>query len=122
MKRAIAAFAGLALACLLLVSVWASGHVGISAAIHDLAAHPAAGTNPWFVATLFDTYFAFLWFWLWVAWRENTVWSRLLWLVLILLGGNIAMAIYVLRVLWKLPAEADLLDAFVGRHAPLRRK
>jgi Protein of unknown function (DUF1475) len=122
MKYGIAAFAVLALASLVLMSVWATGHLGIGAAISDLLAQPAAGNNPWFVATLFDTYFAFLWFWLWVAWREASVGSRLLWLLLILLGGNIAMATYVLLALWRLPPDATLLEAFVGRHAPPRRK
>ena len=53
--------------------------------------------DPWFVATLADAYFAFLTFYLWVAYKE-TRWSRRLgWLIAILLLGNFAMAAYLLR-------------------------
>jgi hypothetical protein len=69
-------------------------------------------SNPWAVATLYDAYFGFLTFWLWVAYKENTLWSRLLWLILILGLGNIAMSLYVLIQLFRLkpdqPAEALL--------------
>jgi hypothetical protein len=68
--------------------------------------------NPWAVATLYDAYFGFITFWLWVAYKENTVWSRLLWLILILGLGNIAMSLYVLIQLFRLdpdqPVEAIL--------------
>lgn len=66
--------------------------------------------NPWAVATLYDAYFGFITFWLWVAYKEKTVWQRLLWLVLILALGNIAMSFYVLIQLFRLkpgdPVEA----------------
>lgn len=68
--------------------------------------------NPWAVATLYDAYFGFITFWVWVAYKESTLWSRLLWLVLILGLGNIAMSFYVLIQLFRLkpeqPAEALL--------------
>ena len=47
-----------------------------------------------------------------MAYKENTLWSRLLWLVLILGLGNIAMSLYVLIQLFRLktdqPVEALL--------------
>lgn len=52
--------------------------------------------NPWAVATLYDAYFGFLTFWIWVAYRERTIGARVLWLVLIFCLGNIAMSLYVL--------------------------
>ena len=58
--------------------------------------------NPWAVATLYDAYFGFITFWVWVAYKEDTLWSRLLWLVLILALGNIAMSLYVLIQLFRL--------------------
>jgi hypothetical protein len=68
--------------------------------------------NPWAVATLYDAYFGFITFWVWVAYKESTLWSRLLWLVLILALGNIAMSFYVLIQLFRLkpdqPVEALL--------------
>ena len=68
--------------------------------------------NPWAVATLYDAYFGFVTFWVWVAYKESTLWSRLLWLVLIFGLGNIAMSLYVLIQLFRLkpdqPVEALL--------------
>jgi len=60
------------------------------------------GDHPWAVATLWDAYFGFLTFYVWVAWRETRLASRLLWFVLILLLGNITMSLYVLIQLFRL--------------------
>lgn len=64
--------------------------------------------NPWAVATLYDAYFGFITFWVWVAYKESTMWSRLLWLVLILCLGNIAMSLYVLIKLFRLKPEQSV--------------
>ena len=113
MKAVLTGFSLIVFAALIGVSVWATGHVSISPAIDDLLANPGTGYNPWFVATLFDAYFGFLWFWLWVAYKERTWPARLGWLVLILLGGNMSMAAYMLLQIRRLPdgagAEALLL-------------
>ena len=110
MKALVAGFAVLVLAALIAVSVWATGHQSIVPAIQSLLQEPTAGSNPWFIATLFDAYFGFLWFWLWVAYREAGWTARLVWLALILLLGNMAMAAYVLLALWRLPAGASVED------------
>ncbi|MBD13875.1 MAG: hypothetical protein CMJ72_01775 [Planctomycetaceae bacterium] len=57
---------------------------------------PELTSDPWFQATLADAYFGFLTFYIWVAYKERAVWQKLLWFVLIMALGNIAMAIYVL--------------------------
>lgn len=106
MKARLAAFSFAALFGLIGVSAWATGHQSIAVAIADLLAQPAAGNNPWLVATLFDAYFGFLWFWLWVAYKEQGLFKPLLWLLLIMLLGNMAMAAYMLVQLWRLPSAA----------------
>lgn len=68
----------------------------------------AVATHPWFIATLFDTYFAFLTFYVWVAYKEISLVARIGWLIAILLLGNIAMAIYMLIQLFRLPCDAPL--------------
>jgi hypothetical protein len=68
--------------------------------------------DPWGLATLFDAYFGFLTFYAWLFYREGRAAPRVLWLVAILLLGNIAMAIYMLIALARLPAAprpSDLL-------------
>lgn len=114
MKMLVGGFALLALAALIGVSIWATGHQSIVPALRDLGANPAGGNNPWFIATLFDAYFGFLWFWLWLAYRESSWVSRLLWLLLILMMGNMAMAAYVLIALLRLPAGATAADLLLG--------
>lgn len=115
MKTPIAALAWIALLSLVAVSAWAASHVGIGAALEELLRRPAQGVTPWFVATLLDTAFAFLWFWLWVAYRERNWGARLLWLVLIFGLGNIAMGAYVLLALRGLPAGARPEDLLARR-------
>jgi hypothetical protein len=106
MKPALGLFAFTAFASLVGVSIWASGHIGVMPTIQDVLRQPGAGNNPWLVATLFDAYFGFLWFWLWVAYKEVRWLPRIVWLVLILLLGNMAMAAYVLIQLYRLPPGA----------------
>ena len=106
MKTRMTAFSTVVLAALIGVSIWATAQVGIGDAIRVLVDTPAAGTHPWFIATLFDAYFGFLWFWLWVAYKESGWTPRIVWLLLILALGNIAIAIYVLLQLRRLPAGA----------------
>ena len=115
MKFRIGLLALSAMAALIGVSIWATGHVSISPVIDDLLQRPAGGNNPWFVATLFDAYFGFLWFWCWVAYKERSAFSRGLWLLLILTMGNMAMAAYVLIQLARLPADAEVEDLLLRR-------
>ncbi|MFA6954518.1 MAG: DUF1475 family protein [Thermoanaerobaculia bacterium] len=102
-------FAGV-LATMLVVTVRASMAESL------LDAWPAFAASPWSVATLFDAYFGFLTFYVWVAWRENTTFARIAWFVLIMLLGNIAMAIYVLIQLQRL-APGEPASAILGRRA-----
>ena len=75
----------------------------------------AVATHPWFVATLFDCYFGFLTFYVWVAYKETTALARIGWLLGILLLGNIAMAIYMLVQLFRLPLTASMEDLLLRR-------
>ena len=63
------------LVAMLCVTSWASSVIAVWKLPRELATHP------WFIATLFDTYFAFLTFWLWLAWKERTWLPRVAWLV-----------------------------------------
>ncbi len=84
------------------VTAWASTRC----AIWEIP--PAVIGHPWFIATLFDTYWAFLTFYCWVAYKETSWIARIAWLVGILLLGNIAMAVYMLIALYRVPATASL--------------
>lgn len=95
------------LVSMLCVTTWASNCVALWKMPREVATHP------WFIATLFDTYFAFLAFWAWVAYKETSHLARGLWLLAILLLGNIAMSIYVLRALFRVPATATFGDVLL---------
>ena len=69
---------------------------------------PGFAGNPWAIATLWDAYFGFLTFYVWVYAREDNWLPRLVWFVLIMTLGNIAMSFYVLLQLKKLPAGVPL--------------
>ena len=83
-----------------------------SLAVSLWAAWPSYAANPWAVATLYDAYFGFLTFYVWVAYKERKMWPRIVWFLLITGLGNIAMSLYMLIQLLRLrreePAEAVL--------------
>ena len=57
-------FCGIVLVAMVAVSTWASLEANVLVGFQRLFA------DRWGVATLFDAYFGFLWFWLWIAYRE----------------------------------------------------
>jgi len=67
-----------------------------SLAVSLWEAWPSYAANPWAVATLWDAYFGFLTFYLWVIYKERNIAARLWWFLLIMGLGNIAMSLYVL--------------------------
>lgn len=67
----------------------------------------------WTIATLMDAYFGFLTFYAWVFYKERPWFARVAWFIAIMLLGNMAMSLYVLRQIAKLrddePTEHLLL-------------
>ncbi len=71
--------------------------------------------DAWFQATLLDAYLGFLTFYLWVVWKERSLAPRLIWFVLIMVFGNIAMSGYVLLQLFQLPKDASVAELLTHR-------
>ena len=61
--------------------------------------------DPWGRATLFDTYFAFMTFYLWVAYKECGWVRRIVWFIAIMALGNIAISVFMLKELFGLRAD-----------------
>ena len=99
------------------VTLWA----GSQASLLDPAVRAAYNAQPWAVATLFDAYCGFLTFFVWVAYRERGLGVKILWLVLILLLGNIAMSFYVLLQLFRMKPGEPLSSLLTSRTAPVTR-
>ena len=100
------------LAVMLYVTISASLHQDIVSATRQL------WPDPWFRATLADAYCGFLFFWLWVAWREQSVAKSILWFVLIMTLGNIAMAGYLLVELRHVRSGENLDRLFSRKVSP----
>ena len=102
----------LVLAVMLYVTISASLHQDIFSATRQL------WPNPWFRATLADAYCGFLFFWLWVAWREQSLAKSVLWFVLIMALGNFAMAGYLLLQLLHIRSGENLDRLFSRKVSP----
>jgi len=98
------------LGSMLWVTGWASLRVSVLAIPRDVLTHP------WFIATLFDAYFGFLTFYVWQAWKEQSLAARVLWFVAVMLLGNLAMSIYLLVELFRIKEFAQLTDVISRRN------
>ena len=97
------------LVSMLLVTSWASIRCPLFAVPHEVATHP------WFIATLFDAYWGFITFFIWVGFKQTSWIARAAWLVAILLLGNIAMATYCLNELFRVSRHDSLNLVLTGR-------
>ena len=91
------------IASMIAVTGWASLHQPLG-----VFARSATIREPWVIATLFDAYWGFITFYVWVAWKEQAWAARLLWFVAIILLGNMAMSVYMLAQLFAIPAAGPL--------------
>ena len=99
------------IASMLAVTSWASYHCPLFSVPREVATHP------WFIATLFDAYWGFITFFVWVAYKQTTYLARIAWLIAILLLGNIAMAAYCLSELVHVPLTAKLSSVLTVRNS-----
>ncbi len=89
-KNKITYFAIFILVTMIIVTTWASLHEDV------FTGGAKVLKEPWGIATLFDAYYGFLIFYLWVLYKEQSLLKRVWWFIFIMLFGNIAMAIYLL--------------------------
>lgn len=110
----------LTIVCLGVLSVML--YVTVSASLHQdiISATRGLWSDPWFRATLADAYFGFLFFWLWVAWREQSAAKGALWFILIMTLGNFSMAGYLLLQLRSWKSADGVTGLLLGTHKPFR--
>jgi len=94
---------------MLWVTSWASGQCPMFSIPRSVWAHP------WFIATMFDAYWGFTTFFVWVAYKQTSWVAKIGWFVAIMVLGNIAMASYWLNELFRLPLDGKLSDALTVR-------
>lgn len=105
-RFAVKLFFSFVLISMLIATTWASLHENVFVGAAKMM------QEPWGVATLADTYFGFIIFFLWVAYRENSLVQKVLWFLAIITLGNIATSIYALKELWSLPPGTGLDGLF----------
>lgn len=64
----------------------------------------------WFQVTLLDAYLGIATCYVWIAWKERGLLRRLVWFGLLLVFGNMAVSMYVILQLVRLPPDADVSD------------
>lgn len=98
--------------------LWATTRAGMNQSLGDFARSDTF-RDPWVVATLIDAYWAFISFYVWIAWKEQSLASRVLWFIAVILLGNFAMATYMLRELFAVSARApDAIGEVFTRRRP----
>ena len=99
------------LASMLAVTSWASFRCPLFAVPREVFTHP------WYIATMFDAYWGFTTFFVWVCYKQTSWLARGAWFVAIMLLGNIAMSAYCLSELFTLPKDGRLADLLTVRRA-----
>jgi hypothetical protein len=70
------------------------------------------GAIPWMRATLWDFYANVSVIFLWVCYKEKTLASKIIWLILLVALGSIASCAFVLIQLFRLKPNEDLKEFF----------
>jgi hypothetical protein len=99
MKLALQILFGTIFAWMTFATIRTSLTIGLIEAI------PSYAANPWAMATLYYAYCGFITFYVWVLYKERSLGARLLWFLLIMGLGNIAMSLYVLIQLFRLKPD-----------------
>jgi hypothetical protein len=90
-------------------------HTSMQQSLWD--ARPAFMASPWSMATLYDAYFGFVTFFCWLAWRERSLAVKVVWFVLVMALGNIAMSFYILLQLFRLGKDEGVSGLFQQKTA-----
>lgn len=96
---------------MVVMTLWVQGHKSIMLSSTEFNWQ----TSPWACATLFDAYFGFTTFFVWVCYKEPGFARKAVWFVLIMGLGNIAISSYVLLQLFKLKPEEPAWAALMKR-------
>ena len=97
------------IASMLWVTSWAGMQCPLFGIPHNVVTHP------WFIATLFDAYWGFVTFYVWVAFKQTSWVAKIAWFFAIILLGNIAMAAYWLKELFRVPRDGRIAEVLTTR-------
>jgi hypothetical protein len=98
---------------ILMSMLWVTTWAGMQCPL--FAVPRAVATHPWFIATMFDAYWGFVTFFVWVCYKQTSWLARLAWFLAILSLGNIAMSSYWLSELFQVPNDGKVSDVLTAR-------
>jgi hypothetical protein len=109
MRNALRALFLVILASMLWVTSWASLQCPLFAVPKPVVTHP------WFIATMFDAYWGFTTFCVWVCYKQTSWTARIAWVLAIFALGNIAMSSYCLAELSEQPKDGKMAELLTVR-------
>ncbi len=68
--------------------------------------------NPWGIVSIVDLYVGFILFSMWIAFREKSVLSIIIWIILMMVFGFLTASVYILLALSR--SGGDWLEFFLG--------
>lgn len=69
--------------------------------------------NVWGTATVIDLYLALLAIALWISWRERSPVTGVVWAVLLVVTGSVALWVY---IGWRAAGARDMQELLLGQH------
>lgn len=111
-RRLLQYWFGFVLLAMLAVTGWAS----LVQPVWEWTGLKQQPNHAWTIATLFDAYFGFAAFYMWVLYKEPSAVKRMLWFIAIMALGNMAMAVYVLKEVRKLHRDDGMAQLLVRRN------
>ncbi len=93
--------------------IWVTTWAGLQCPL--LGVPRPVATHPWFIATLFDAYWGFTTFYVWVFYKQTSTVARIAWFLAIMALGNIAMSSYCLSELFSAGKEQGLPEILTAR-------
>ena len=95
--------------------IWVTTWAGLQCPLFGVPR--AVATHPWFIATMFDAYWGFITFYVWVFYKESRWLPRIAWFAAIMLLGNMAMSAYVLLQLRRLAPGQSTASMLTARNS-----
>lgn len=95
--------------------IWVTTWAGLQCPL--LAVPRPVATHPWFIATLFDAYWGFTTFYVWVFYKQTSAVARVAWFLAIMALGNIAMSSYCLNELFGIEKGQGLPEILTARRS-----
>jgi Protein of unknown function (DUF1475) len=97
----------------LLSMIWVTTWAGLQCPL--FAVPRAVAGHPWFIATMFDAYWGFTTFFVWVCFKQASWTARISWFVAIMALGNIAMSSYCLSELCLVGTDGKVQDVLTAK-------